>query len=367
VRRRLLMLCLVPLLLAGPIGARQRGEGEAPAAPVFVPDGLVRSPFVEVRGQVFVNRARQLTDPIEIRLTEQSGIVRDYGGAFGSGHFVFRDVPSTGVFYIDIEVEGFEPIHYRLDGAELAVGPFLTFILRSTEPIVEIERDETGEGGGLEIVDLTELQTEIPDEARDAYEDAMNAAGEGDHSRAVEGLLSALEHQPAYFEARNNLGVQYLMLGRVVEAEAAFRHARELSPNSAKPLLNLGTLYIQVGDRLSQSGDVDAALARYREAVAVLDEAIIKDPLTPETSYYSGVALYKTGEYDASEAVLYRALDLDPQYHQARLVLVNVYTRLGLLSDALAQADRFIELNPTSPQRAALEEIVGQIEAAIDR
>lgn len=360
---------LLLLLVAGPV---QRGPApEAPpepapgAPPGFEPRGFVRSPFVEIRGQVFVDRPRQLTDPIEIRLLEESGIIRDYAGAFGSGHFIFKEVPSTGKYYIDINVDGFEPVHYLVANTELAVGPFLTFILKSTEPIVSAVRVEKSDE--LPVVDLTQLQVEIPEEAQEAYDQASQMASLGDHEGAIAQLEKAVSLEPAYFEAQNNLGAQYLTLGRNADAEAALERARELNPNSAKPLLNLGVLYVQEGDRAGQAGDEDQAEERFVKAVEVLDEAILKDPLSAQTSYYLGTALYKTGQYEESEAVLYRALDLDPDFHQARIVLINVYNRLGQLDSALEQADAFIQGSPNSPQRVGVEQMKQRIQAALDR
>jgi hypothetical protein len=58
---------------------------------------------------------------------------------------------------------------------------------------------------------------------------------------------------------------------------------------------------------------------------------------------------------------------LDENELNARLMLINVYTKGGRYGDALEQANIFIVKNPKAPQRAALESIKQQIEKALGK
>jgi cytochrome c-type biogenesis protein CcmH/NrfG len=63
--------------------------------------------------------------------------------------------------------------------------------------------------------------------------------------------------------------------------------------------------------------------------------------------------------------ILNKALELDEDEHNARLMLINVYTRGARYSDALEQANMFLAKNPKAPQRASLEAIRQQIEKVL--
>ena len=64
-------------------------------------------------------------------------------------------------------------------------------------------------------------------------------------------------------------------------------------------------------------------------------------------------AAYKTlnnGELQTSSEHLVRALEIDPQYAAARTTLAAVYFEMGRLQEALPQAQKAFEINPTYPE-----------------
>ena len=93
-----------------------------------------------------------------------------------------------------------------------------------------------------------------------------------------------------------------------------------------------------------------------------MEESVRRNPLSPPTHSNLGAALYKIGEYERAETILKKALELDENEHNARLMLINVYTKGARFSDALQQANAFLEKNPKAPQRPSLEAIKQQIE-----
>lgn len=108
----------------------------------------------------------------------------------------------------------------------------------------------------------------------------------------------------------------------------------------------------------------EAGLANQR-AVSVLEDAVRLDPLAAEANYYLGSALYRTGDLERSELFLRDALDLDPGIHDARLALLNVYTRQQRYPEALEQVRAYLRLVPGSPRKPALEAIRLQLEVAV--
>jgi len=113
------------------------------------------------------------------------------------------------------------------------------------------------------IVTLHELSHRIPARAKRDFERALKASTKRDDETAITYLKKALEADPEFCAAWNNLGVAYLRLGRTELAIEQFTRAIEVDPYSAKPRLNLAGAYIQQhlfadGERAARRGiDLD--------------------------------------------------------------------------------------------------------------
>lgn len=87
------------------------------------------------------------------------------------------------------------------------------------------------------------------------------------------------------------------------------------------------TVFGEAVDKL-QAGDIDGA-------VAAFDAIILKHPSLPEAQYNKAFALSKKKDYAGSEAALNRALELKPDYLDARILLSNIYSAQGMKDKAL--------------------------------
>ncbi len=105
----------------------------------------------------------------------------------------------------------------------------------------------------------------------------------------------------------------------------------------------------------------------FAKAVDVLNEAVRRSPLSSAAFSNLGAALYKIGEYDRARVNLKKALEIDDNDDNARLVLVNVYAKSASYEDALEEIGRFLARNPNSPQRASLESIQDQIQKLLKK
>ena len=77
-----------------------------------------------------------------------------------------------------------------------------------------------------------------------------------------------------------------------------------------------------------QSGDFDGAIEAF-------DDLILKNPSLAEAHYNKAFALYQKKEYATAEATLKRALEVRPEYNDARVLLSNIYTDQGLKDKAV--------------------------------
>lgn len=111
------------------------------------------------------------------------------------------------------------------------------------------------------------------------------------------------------------LGLAYAQQGDVPAAIAAFRHAIALDPADAPSHWHLGAA-------LAAQGVNDEALAHFSRSVEL-------DPSNPGALNDLGLMLAVQGRFDEAAAVLERALAIDPQLVDARRTLAMVQQRRG--------------------------------------
>ena len=322
------------------------------------------------RGSEFVIRGKIMFDSpvapdrrIEVRLERAGQQLIDTVFSDGVGNFMFRNI-IPDAYYVAIEVDGYEPVRERVElSSSFTRVATLTIFLESKTVVTRTE------GGGFEgdpkVVDVNELRTDYPDKAVEEYEKALKDVEKGNAKKAVERLEKAVKLAPDFYQAQNNLGVQYKALERYRDAERTFEIARDLNRNAAQPLINLGSLHVDEAQKQISVGEEERALATYQKAVASLEEAIVLDPFSASARYFLGTALYKTAALEGAETMLMRALELDEEYHAVRLMLVNVYMKQARYNDVLAQLTEFLEKNPDDPQSDAVRSMKQQIEKAL--
>lgn len=111
------------------------------------------------------------------------------------------------------------------------------------------------------------------------------------------------------------LGAAYLRLGRLEDAERAFRKALELDQDT--PAAHLGICRLRLHQR------------RYQEAVEAALEAVGLEYLLPAGHYLLGVALARVRDYDRAVQALELALRMEPGMAAAHRWLAAIYGRPG--------------------------------------
>ena len=342
--------CLVSLLcflsVAGVVTApAQRG----PAAPGSR----------AIYGKVVTDTPHPPDQPIEVVLEGPSSQRIDTAIVDGGGNFRFMNVPAGSLVYVVVDVDGFERFREAVD-TSVWFGSDINIFLRSRTDTVVLDPTPVDL-----VVDLAQLQAEVPEAARQDYERALEDVRRGKHLDASERLERVVALAPEYYEAQNSLGVQYMELGRFRDAEAALGRAAAINPSGATALINLGSLYLREGDGHADRGSTDEARACFERALDTLQRAIRLNPLSALATYFLGTALYKTGAYQAAEAALLRAIEADPDLHEARLTLTNVYVRLNRFDRALESVDQYLKHAPDGPLRDAAQRVRAQIEPLI--
>ena len=157
---------------------------------------------------------------------------------------------------------------------------------------------------------------------------------DGQYAAAVKQLLRAIELDPRFMRAYDNLGLCYEALGRFDEAARSFEDAIRLNgeqkTRSPWPSLNLGLL-------LSRLDRLDEAEVRFRESLDC-------DSRFPQAHYQLGVTFEKKGRASQAIAELEEAARLDPAYAEPQYALARLYRRGGDGERAERALVRFQEL-----------------------
>ncbi len=85
---------------------------------------------------------------------------------------------------------------------------------------------------------------------------------------------------------------------------------------------------------------------RFREALAVLRDVLVKDARNPYALYYLGVALYETGELAAARDAYRACIRVAPKHLGARVAVTHVLRALGDLRGAIEAGSAALEQAP---------------------
>ena len=168
--------------------------------------------------------------------------------------------------------------------------------------------------------------------ALDYFLQAYKAQEAKEYSEAETLYRKAIELDPGYATAYNNLGAVLRDSKRYAEAETALRKSIELDPDNSLAYNNLGAV---LGD-----------LKRHEEAETAIRKAIELDPDYATAYNNLGGVLRDSKRYAEAEAVLRKSIKLAPGYALAYNNLGNVLGDSKRYAEAEAVLRKSIELDP---------------------
>jgi len=201
------------------------------------------------------------------------------------------------------------------------------------------------------------------DEAREAFENAVRLAP-GHINRALENLgtlylyeadfdaaIETYEKIPKpipYALAASNLATAYFFKGDMEKAEEYFALAVELDPKEAELRRNYG-------DVLLRLGDMEAAEAEYREAVALMDEELSVSPGDRELLRRRAMYSAKVGDCTSAVSEANELMTSLPQTAFGAHEFAYIYALCGTREMALEAVREAIALG-ISPELLARED-----------
>lgn len=181
-------------------------------------------------------------------------------------------------------------------------------------------------------------------QARSSYEQGLKHLQEKRVSLGIVSLRDAVRLDPDSALYRNALGVVYLDLRQLADAQAEFEKAVALDAGYAEAQHNLGLAHAEQG--------------RFAEAIGFYRKALANPTYsTPEVAYHNmGIAYLGLGRMQEAEESFRTALRLDGKLVAAHFGLATVLFRTGRNEEARAAFRAVRELDPGSPFAPAAAE-----------
>ena len=253
------------------------------------------------------------------------------------GNFVFRGVPPNDYVVVIDKEQDFEPFSQNVSVIQPRGMPPQTYYLSIR---LELKGRTEAKPGVLNAEFVN-----VPKPALVHYDKAVEQAKKGDHAGAIEQLKLAIKEYPSFMLAFNELGVQYLKLNQLENADEAFQSALKITPDAFAALINRGI--------------ANFMMKRYGEAVPILRKALAKNNQSAVGHYFLGQALANLGLFEDAETELLASLKLGgDEMKEAHRLLAIIYSARGDKKHAIVELETYLRLVPTTPDAEQLRNVI---------
>jgi len=256
------------------------------------------------------------------------------------GNFVFRGVPSGDYTIVIDKEKDFEPFTQIVSVIQPRGMPPQTY------PLSVRLTSKTGT-----VVKPGVINAELADVPKNAlvhYYNAAELAKKNQSQQAIEELKLAIKEYPSFGLAFNEIGVQYVKLNQLENADEAFQAALKIDPAAFPPLLNRGI--------------ANVLMKRYGEAVPMLRKALAKDDQSTAGHYFLGQALASLGLFEDAEKELQASLKLGKEeVNEAHRLLAIIYASRGAKKQAAEELEAYLKMAPNAPDAEKLKEKIREL------
>lgn len=290
-------------------------------------------------GTVFTPAGRPIQSRVMIRLSTMTRGDRIFN-TNQNGSFAFRGLPA-GTYIITIEKEvDYKPISQNVDIIQFRGAPAQTYTVN-----IRLQFKDRVESKPA-VVNAEFLN--IPKKALTHYNAAIELSKANNREGAIAELKLAIAEHPTFTQAFNEMGVQYLKLGKLEDADAAFQGALKIDAESFPALINRGIAYVM--------------MKRYGESVPLLRKALKVNEQSPVGHYFLGQALANLGLFDDAEKELLTSLQLGKEeMKEAHRILAIIYSAKGAKKKAADELDAYLKVAPTTPDAEKLKDQIRKL------
>ena len=295
-----------------------------------------------INGMILLPSGERLQRRVTIRLQSQTKgdrvIMTD-----DFGNFAFRGLVS-GEYMIVIDKEKeFAPYRQSVEVRQFRGFPPQLYQLSIRLQFKEEARVKPS------LVDANLVN--VPKAALTHYNYAAEFAKKNDRTAAIEELKLAIKEYPTFMLAFNELGVQYLKLNQLENADEAFQGALKIDAEAFPALVNRGI--------------TNFMLKRYGEAVPILRKAVKKNEESAVPHYFLGQSLANLGLFDDAEKELLLSIKLgNEDMKEAHRILAIIYSSRGDKKQAASELEEYLKLAPDAPDAEKLKDKIRELKAS---
>jgi tetratricopeptide (TPR) repeat protein len=150
-------------------------------------------------------------------------------------------------------------------------------------------------------------------------------------SKAIQAYQKAIELDPTYVEAYNNLGITYQMIGESDKAFEVYERATKINPKYEKGYNNLGTLLLLKD--------------RYEEALDAFQKALAINSKNIESHINLGILFKNKGQLEKAIESYQTALTIDPFHKETHYNIALLYEQMENSELAIRHYQQFIQLS----------------------
>lgn len=290
-----------------------------------------------IRGKVVQPNGNLLDEAIQVRLENIRGVKATIF-TDNQGQFNFIGL-NPGIYHVVVDGDN------RLDGASVTVEVFPN----APSLVTVIVRERTPEPGKkASTVSTGELSQNVPPAARKEFERASNLTKEGKIERSITHYRKAIEIYPNFLMARNDLGVQLMMLGQLDDAAEELRMATTIDPKAFNPRLNLGIVLVKQHN--------------FAEGATELRKASSLDPTSASVHFYLGLALVGVDDPQNAEKEFKTAYSIGgAKYALALYHLGELYFNRGEREAALKAFQQYLSEAPNASNAAHVKQMIAML------
>lgn len=172
---------------------------------------------------------------------------------------------------------------------------------------------------------------------------------EGNYPKAINELNKAIELNPKDYIAQYDLGLSFRARAKNTNNPTSKSNFIELAVKHYKTALDINPDYSiarnNLGNAYMDQGKYDEAIECYK---AVTKDLVYTTPYYPLSNL--GWAYYNKKEFGLAEKYYLDALNLQPRFLLAMLGLGRTYIAMGRISDATGVLEKAAEIYPQTPE-----------------
>jgi Flp pilus assembly protein TadD len=367
-----------------------------------------------LRGQIYLPNGSPVQKVTRFTLTTDNGMRTEIYFTDSNGRVSITPAPA-GLYKITVESDGetYETTSVQFDAKYAGNQVIVTLLpLKAKTPALP-----PGE------INVNEVDKKVSPKARESYNAALALIQTNQFQQAIAPLKQAIALQKDYFQAHNDLGVVYMKLDKLPEAEEMLRQAIKLNDKVYLPQLNLGVVlnkqnnfkeatevlsklqrrypdltkvHVPLVEALIGSQDwlaaeteikkamtladadqvdlkvkmgmVEIRQGKFELAIAVLREAIKAEPDNALAQFNLGVALIQTASLDEAEAALSKTYALKgSEMAGAQLMLGQVYFQKQNYAKAIESFEIYLRDLPNAPNAAQVKDAVEKLRQSVKK